>query len=100
MRQAARKNPTREKWGFLGERHRKGNQIYNEGVDMDEVRWDEIQDIVVIGAGFAGLTAAIEAYNCGASVIVLEKMQAPGATPSSVMEASRRRAHRYSNGCT
>ncbi len=35
-------------------------------------------DVVVIGAGFAGLTAAIEAHNCGASVLVLEKMKAPG----------------------
>jgi len=41
-------------------------------------QWDEIADIVIIGSGFAGLAAAIEARNAGASVIVLEKMQAPG----------------------
>ncbi|UCE35771.1 MAG: FAD-dependent oxidoreductase, partial [Deltaproteobacteria bacterium] len=35
-------------------------------------------DVVVIGSGFAGLTAAIEARNAGASVIILEKMKAPG----------------------
>jgi len=40
--------------------------------------WDEIADVVVIGSGFAGLTAAIEARNAGASVIILEKMKAPG----------------------
>jgi flavocytochrome c len=40
--------------------------------------WDEITDVVVIGSGFAGLTAAIEARNAGASVIILEKMKAPG----------------------
>lgn len=35
-------------------------------------------DIVVIGAGAAGLTAALEALNEGASVIVVEKMDLPG----------------------
>jgi flavocytochrome c len=40
--------------------------------------WDEIADVVVIGSGFAGLTAAIEARNAGASVIIIEKMKAPG----------------------
>jgi flavocytochrome c len=35
-------------------------------------------DVIVIGAGFAGLAAAIEARNAGASVVVLEKMKAPG----------------------
>ncbi|MEA1910415.1 MAG: flavocytochrome c [Spirochaetota bacterium] len=40
--------------------------------------WDGVTDIVVIGSGFAGLSAAIEASNSGASVIVLEKMKAPG----------------------
>lgn len=40
--------------------------------------WDDTYDIVVVGAGFAGLAAAIEARNAGASVIVLEKMMAPG----------------------
>ena len=42
------------------------------------VDWNEIVDIVVVGSGFAGLAAAIEARNSGASVIVLEKMKAPG----------------------
>jgi len=40
--------------------------------------WDEITDVVVIGSGFAGLAAAIETRNAGASVIILEKMSAPG----------------------
>ncbi|MFW5861581.1 MAG: flavocytochrome c [Spirochaetota bacterium] len=41
-------------------------------------RWDETFDVIVVGAGFAGLTAAIEASNAGARVVVLEKMKAPG----------------------
>jgi flavocytochrome c len=40
--------------------------------------WDEVTDVVVIGSGFAGLTAAIEAHNSGATVIILEKMKAAG----------------------
>jgi flavocytochrome c len=35
-------------------------------------------DVVVVGAGFAGLAAAIEARKAGASVLVIEKMRAPG----------------------
>ena len=42
------------------------------------LNWDEITDVVVIGSGFAGLSAAIEANNADASVIILEKMNAPG----------------------
>ncbi|MBO1271818.1 flavocytochrome c [Shewanella sp. 4t3-1-2LB] len=40
--------------------------------------WDETFDVVVIGSGFAGLSAAIEARKAGANVIVLEKMPVPG----------------------
>ena len=34
-------------------------------------KWDETVDIVVIGSGFAGLAAAIEAKKAGSNVIVL-----------------------------
>jgi len=36
-------------------------------------KWDKEADVVVVGAGGAGLCAAIEAADAGASVIVLEK---------------------------
>ncbi|MHB1454586.1 MAG: flavocytochrome c [Saccharofermentanales bacterium] len=39
---------------------------------------DSGADILVIGTGFAGLSAAIEAAEAGASVLVLEKMKSPG----------------------
>ena len=47
------------------------------GADMPE-KWDETVDVVVIGSGFAGLAAAIEAKQKGASVVVLEKMRVSG----------------------
>ncbi len=40
--------------------------------------WDVKTDVIVIGSGFAGLAAAIEAKNAGASVLVLEKRSACG----------------------
>lgn len=39
-----------------------------------DITWDETTDVLVVGSGFAGLSAAIEAKNAGASVIILEKM--------------------------
>lgn len=44
--------------------------------------WDLEYDVVIVGSGFAGLTAALEAYEGGATVIVLEKMHAPGGNSS------------------
>ncbi len=41
-------------------------------------RWDTAADVVVIGSGFAGLTAAVEARVAGASVLILEKMPVHG----------------------
>jgi len=41
-------------------------------------KWDETYDIVIIGSGFAGLAAAIEARNAGANVMVIEKMPVHG----------------------
>lgn len=56
-------------------------------------------DVVVIGTGFAGLAAAIEAKRAGASVVILEKMKAAGgnsiisdggiAVPSSQEQAAQ-----------
>ncbi len=40
--------------------------------------WDDEYDVVVIGSGFAGLAAAIEAKQAGARVIIIEKMGVPG----------------------
>ncbi len=47
------------------------------GAEMP-TKWDEEVDVVVIGSGFAGLAAAIEAKQAGSSVAVLEKMPTHG----------------------
>lgn len=40
--------------------------------------WDDTADVIVIGSGFAGLTAAIEARKAGADVLLIEKMASLG----------------------
>ena len=56
------------------------------GFDPKEVmakvpkKWDVEADIVVVGAGAAGLVAATEAASRGAKVVVLEKMSAIGGS--------------------
>lgn len=41
-------------------------------------KWDETYDVVIVGTGFAGLSAAVEARHAGASVLVIEKMRTHG----------------------
>ncbi len=43
------------------------------GDATDNIRWDHTADVVVIGAGAAGLPAAISACDHGASVILVEE---------------------------
>jgi succinate dehydrogenase/fumarate reductase flavoprotein subunit len=40
--------------------------------------WDDEADVVVVGYGYAGAVAAIEAHDAGAEVLLLEKMPDPG----------------------
>ena len=41
-------------------------------------KWDETRDVIIVGTGFAGLSAAIEARERGADVLVIEKMPVYG----------------------
>jgi len=41
-------------------------------------KWDETVDIVVVGFGFAGAAAAIEAHDLGLNVLLVEKNATPG----------------------
>jgi len=44
--------------------------------------WELESDVLIIGAGTAGLAAAIEAADAGADVAVLEQMPKPGGSLS------------------
>jgi flavocytochrome c len=43
-------------------------------------KWDREADVVVVGAGYAGLSAALEAFDAGSSVILIEKTPLVGGT--------------------
>jgi len=36
-------------------------------------KWNGEADVIIVGSGFTGLAAAIEAHDCGASVTIFEK---------------------------
>jgi len=42
------------------------------------MKWSYSFDVIVVGAGFAGVRAAIAAHDAGSKVIILEKMSHPG----------------------
>lgn len=44
----------------------------------DKINWTKTADVIVVGYGGAGGFAAIEAHDCGSSVLVLEKTAAGG----------------------
>jgi urocanate reductase len=41
-------------------------------------KWDQETDVLVVGSGYAGLCAAIEAADAGAKVLIIEKGALPG----------------------
>ena len=44
----------------------------------DGIAWREAADVVVVGYGYAGAVAAIEAHDAGADALLIEKMPDPG----------------------
>lgn len=54
--------------------------------------FDEAFDVIVVGFGFAGGAAAIEASDRGCSVLLVEKMPDPGASPLPPAAVSEPRA--------
>jgi len=51
-------------------------------MDATPTEWDETTDVVVVGTGAAGLTAAVRAADAGARVLVLEKTTVVGGSTS------------------
>lgn len=49
----------------------------------EDIQWDDQADVVVVGFGGAGVTAAIQARECGASVIAIDRFAGGGATAFS-----------------
>lgn len=50
--------------------------------EADQVNWDEECDVLVVGCGFAGMAAAIEAKEAGADVVIIDKMGMWGGNSS------------------
>lgn len=47
--------------------------------ECQAIKWDESHDVIIVGSGFAGLSAALNTKRQGIkSVLVLEKMQVIG----------------------
>jgi succinate dehydrogenase/fumarate reductase flavoprotein subunit len=44
----------------------------------EDIAWRDAADVVVVGYGYAGAVAAIEAHDAGADVLLIEKMPDPG----------------------
>ena len=49
-------------------------------ISSGEGKWDHEFDVVVVGSGAGGMTAAICAHDLGQSVVVLEKSDLYGGT--------------------
>lgn len=47
-------------------------------MSIDNIKWGLVTDVVVVGAGGAGLVTAINAHDLGARVLILEKMKNVG----------------------
>lgn len=52
------------------------------GVSASEVKWDEECEVLIIGSGYTGLAAALEAKNAGCDVKIIEKMGVAGGNSS------------------
>ena len=58
--------------------------------NLEEPRWDEETDVVVLGCGGAGAVAAITAWDAGAKVVIVEKGEGGGNTRLATMPSSAR----------
>lgn len=63
--------------------------------DGHELNWDETTDILVVGGGAAGCSAAVTAHELGRHVIVLEKAPVLGGTSAKAVGGVWVPANRY-----
>ena len=47
--------------------------MFTTAAAQEEGVWDQETDVLVVGSGYAGLCAAIEAANAGAEALLIEK---------------------------
>src|SRR5690606_703816 len=52
-------------------------------IDGSTVAWDEAHDVVIVGFGAAGASAAIEARTAGADVLLVDRFDGGGASQLS-----------------
>lgn len=60
--------------------------------EAKDIKWDETKKFVIIGTGFAGLAAALEAYENGLKadeIAILEKMPTPGGSVCPKIHVSK-----------
>jgi|GEM_PF-5583810 len=55
------------------------DKLRNSQICTEDLDWDYSVDVLIIGNGFAELSAAIEASNNDTSVLVIEKMKSYGS---------------------
>ena len=55
-----------------------GEGLAFTGEGTSDISWDEECEVLVVGSGYSGLAAAIEAKNAGADVKIIEKMNRVG----------------------
>ena len=72
---------------------------------MLAAKWDIETDVVVVGYGLAGATAAIAAHDVGAEVLLIEKMPTPGgnsimAGGSLIWSSDAKEATKYLRACS
>lgn len=54
----------------------------NANASAADISWNDETDVLVVGTGFAGLAAAIEAKKAGSEVIIIDKMPVYGGNSS------------------